>query len=122
MKKTKKSRLSKTEKYIIQGMLSDNKSIEKISEEIDRPVSVISKYVDNKRTSEDVQEIVTDETPGIKTIDLMTSPNSPKGQRPVIMTKSASERGEHYAKNAGGFTKRHDKCIFDTEGKSLTDE
>ncbi len=122
MAKTKKGRISKNETYIIQGLLSDGKSTEFIAKELDRPVSVINKYVDSKRTEEDVQEIdTTKKSKGISSLDLMTSKDRPKGNRPIVMTKSASERGERFAENPAGFTNRHDNCIFNTDGESLTD-
>ncbi len=123
MSKTKKSRLSKTEKYVIQGMLVDSKSVEKIAQELDRPVAVINKYVDSQHKENDVQEIVkTPKRKGLNSLDLMTSDRDEKGKRPIVMTKAASERGARFAQEAGGFTKRHEGCIFDTDGESLTEK
>ena len=42
------ARLTNTEKYAIQGMLHNKKTIEEISKQIDRPINVVQKYVDGE--------------------------------------------------------------------------
>lgn len=43
-----RGRLSTKEKYTIQGMLQDNKSVKIIAETLERPVATIKKYVDGE--------------------------------------------------------------------------
>jgi len=42
------ARLTNTEKYAIQGMLHNKKTVEEISKQIDRPIHIIQKYVDGE--------------------------------------------------------------------------
>lgn len=44
----KKGRLNQSEKYIIQGMISDKKSVNDISNEVKRSEKCIQNYIDNE--------------------------------------------------------------------------
>jgi hypothetical protein len=89
-----KGRLSQTEKYIIQGMKHEGKTVEEIATEIDRGVDCVSKYINVEldKLHNTITKVTIDsaEKPVVK---LVNPP--PKGQamRTMILKTGMDKKG-----------------------------
>ena len=106
-------RLSKSEKYIIQGMHKDGFSPKEISDEVGRALNSVKTHIKGlddtyKPTqSEEEKPLVKHEADEINARTLMIS-KTRDGQRKgvSIMTKAASERGDESKKKVGNAQSR----------------
>ncbi len=93
----KTGRLSIQEKYVIQGMIAANKTVDEISQELDRTEKTVQNYIDKELNNicETVAKTKVQSSKKKKgrSLDMMTSP---KNKGVVIMTEGASQRGENF--------------------------
>lgn len=120
--KYKVGRISNSELDTVKALAVSGKGVDEISELLNRSTKSIQRYYDlaiegiEKPESEQVKT-----TPKINSLDLMTSPRDEKGQRVIVMSKAASERGEHYAQMASKTVSRTSRGnLFDCSGKEIT--
>ena len=85
---TKPGKLSNIEKYCIQGMVQDNKSVEEIAIELNRKEESISKYLDSIESS--LAKIETNKEITAKDLIIKKTGSGKKGV--AIMTEAASQQ------------------------------
>lgn len=84
--------LSKQEKFIIQGMLVENNSIEDISKYLERELDQVESYVVTLVPQQDEEDVANDTT-SVDNFMITRTQNGNKGV--VAMTETASQRAEH---------------------------
>jgi predicted transcriptional regulator len=90
-----KGRLSKQEKYIIEGMLKDNYSASNIAKELGRTEKTILSYSKTANKSKKKKPKPSEPVVPAKAKDLMVHETALKKDKGVsIMTESASARGD----------------------------
>ena len=110
--------LSKQEKFMIQGMIIEDNSVEDIAKYLDREMELVETFIEDIKPEE--QPVATQETPvqhpnkmshvinktanGNKGVVAMT----PAGSQQADSTRDKRGRGIHTAKNAGYTHKIHE--------------
>lgn len=112
---TKQGRLTSVEKYAIQHLRNEQKTIEEICDEIGRPIHVVKKYVDGElaKIQETVakvqaQQATSPVSPLPKTKDLFirSTKSGNKESGVTIMSEQASQRSDE-SKSNRKFVNRH---------------
>lgn len=106
-------RITKNLGYAINWLVSQNKTIEEISEELDLTVKQVKSYVEKHNLANTKPLAVKSESTRIKSKELMIRHTSNKKINNVaIMTKEASEINDEFKKQINTGPTRNADCIF----------
>lgn len=104
------ARLTQSDKYAIEFLYSKKKTVEEIAKELDVPLTQVKKIVGSlaKSSNDKVAETKKDNTK-----ELMIRQTSAKKNNSVaIMTQSAAQLADEFAKNMPTVTKNTDHYIY----------
>lgn len=122
---SKKGKLTTIEKYAIQHLKNENKTIEEICDAVDRPMHVVQKYIEGEleQIQENIAKAQTQQVVSpIKAKDLFlrSSKSGNKEHGVTIMTQQASELSDETRQNKKVINRHTDKNIYRiSDGKIL---
>ena len=106
--------LSKQEKFMIQGMITEDNSVEDIAKYLDREVELVEGFIEDIKPVE-TQETTSQNTPKMSHVINRTASGNkgivamtPAGSQQADATRDKRGRGVHTSKNAGYTHKIHE--------------